>query len=128
MPTRIAEYFREIMFKTGVPREQMFQYLFLGHGKSFFITEDEHMGLCSQDVEPGDVVVALPGSAVPFILHPLEGEADLDGESWSFEGNEGFKTHLFRFMGECYLHERMTGNFMDEESERVGPHEVFLMC
>ncbi|KAK4501894.1 hypothetical protein PRZ48_007703 [Zasmidium cellare] len=128
MPTRIAEYSREIMFKTGVPRERMFQYLFLGHGKSFFITEDEHMGLCSQDVGPGDIVVALPGSAVPFILHPLEGESDLDGESWSFEGDKGFKRHLFRFMGECYLHGRMTSKFMDEESEKVGPHEVFLMC
>ncbi|KXT07664.1 hypothetical protein AC578_10172 [Pseudocercospora eumusae] len=128
MPPRVAEYLRSIMFETVVPRERMFQYLFLGHGKSFFITEDEHMGLCSQDVEPGDIVVALPGSAVPCILHPLDRESDLEGESWSFEGDEAFRKHLFRFMGDCYLHERMTSKFMDEESERLGPHEVFMIC
>ncbi|KAH7317403.1 heterokaryon incompatibility protein-domain-containing protein [Rhexocercosporidium sp. MPI-PUGE-AT-0058] len=128
LPLPIAQHLRSYMFETGFPLHKSFPHLFAGHGKGFFITEDEHMGLCSQDVVPGDIIVALPGSAVPFILHPLENEPDLEGESWLFEGDEDFKKSVFRFMGECYLHERMSSEFLGREKEKVGPAEVFLLC
>ncbi|KAF7542167.1 hypothetical protein G7054_g69 [Neopestalotiopsis clavispora] len=129
LPPRIGKYLLDHLFKSPIPREKQFPFLFLGHGKCFFITEDEHMGLCSPDVEPGDIVVALLGSRVPFVLRPMENHSDLAGENWTLESdNEGFRKTLFRFMGECYLHERMTRDFLKNESENLPPIEIFNIC
>ncbi|ETS78119.1 hypothetical protein PFICI_10181 [Pestalotiopsis fici W106-1] len=129
LPPRIGKHLLDHLFKSGIPREKQFPFLFLGHGKCFFITDDEHMGMCSPDVEPGDIVVALPGSGVPFVLRPMEDQADIEGEDWTFKGDhEGFRKTLFRFMGECYLHGRMTSDFFRHESGNLPPMETFNIC
>jgi hypothetical protein len=125
LPPRIAQHLRSQMFERGIPREKQFPFLFLGHGKCFFITEDERMGLCSPDARPGDLVVGLGGSRVPLVLRPAHNERQPYGEDWTFKGHEELKATMFRLIGECYLHERMTSAFFDDTNVNRANMEVF---
>lgn len=137
LPPKIRQHLLEAAnLGRSITIGKSFPFLFLGGGKCFFITEDEHMGMCSPDVEPGDLVVALFGCATPFILRPMadkpDGEVDMwdlrGGAEWDFQGADYLKKTLFRFMGECYLHERMTSQFLDEASASLPSPEIFNIC
>lgn len=137
LPPRIRQHLLEVLeLKLRIPTEKLFPFRFFGDGKCFFITEDEHMGMCSLDVEPGDLVVALFGWETPFVLRPMADKPDVEGgiwdlrggADWDFEGADGLKKTLFRFMGEYYLHERMTSEFLHEVSASLPSHEIFNIC
>ena len=67
-------------------------------GHSFFITTKGYMGLGSQAMKAGDVVVVLAGGEVPFVLRRA-------GE-------------LFQLVGECYVHGIMNGEAVHKVAER----------
>ncbi|VUC30278.1 unnamed protein product [Clonostachys rosea] len=70
-PPRIAEILKGEPFERAVPQPKLFPLQCRGVGKCFFITEDEHMGLCPPDVRSGDIIIALFGSRLPFVVHPV---------------------------------------------------------
>lgn len=127
-PPRMGEFFKKEMFERGISRDKVFPFLFLGHGKCFFITEDERMGLCPPETRPGDLIVALCGSGVPFVVRPVKNEGDFEEEAWTFEGHEHLKNLTFRFIGECYVHERMSRAYWDDQGDKLGDVEVFNLC
>lgn len=57
------------------------------------------VGLCPCDTKPGDSIVLLAGSDVPFVLRPI-----LDRG----------QTSSWRLVGECYVHEVMYGEAWDD--------------
>lgn len=67
-------------------------------GHSFFTTTKGYMGLGSQAMKAGDVVVILAGGEVPFILRRA-------GE-------------FFQLVGECYVHGIMNGEAVHKVAER----------
>ena len=67
-------------------------------GHSFFTTTKAYMGLGSQAMKAGDVVVILAGGEVPFILRRA-------GE-------------FFQLVGECYVHGIMNGEAVHKVAER----------
>lgn len=128
-PPKIGEFLTSEMFARSISRNSLFPFLFLGHGKCFFITEDERMGLCPVETRPGDIIVALFGSQVPFVVRPVKNEGRFDEDNdWSFEGHELLKDGLFRFIGECYVHERMSKEFLAEYDQELGDMEAFNLC
>lgn len=89
------------------------------------------------DVDLRLSLIIMFGWNTPFVLRPMEDKPDVEGDIWDiregadgdFEGADDFKKALFRFsMGECYLHERMTGEFLDEASASLPSHEIFNVC
>jgi hypothetical protein len=131
LPPRIAEFLRGAPLEQaqkGLSRQKMFPFLFEALGKCFFITEDERMGLCPPETRQGDIVVALFGASVPFMLRPVGNETDFEGAGWDFEGHVKFKEMLYRFIGDCYVHGRMTSAYLDEQMAKGGSDEVFTLC
>ncbi|KAF7550177.1 hypothetical protein G7Z17_g5896 [Cylindrodendrum hubeiense] len=127
-PPRIGEFLKGEMFARGISQTKLFPFLCCGVGKCFFITEDERMGMCPPDTRPGDIIVALFGSRVPFVVRPVRRETKFEGDDWAFEGCEMLKDQLYRFIGECYVHERMTSSFLKEQDTKLGELEVFNLC
>ncbi|KAH6987652.1 heterokaryon incompatibility protein-domain-containing protein [Ilyonectria sp. MPI-CAGE-AT-0026] len=127
-PPRIGELLKVEMFVRGISQTKLFPFLCGGVGKCFFITEDERMGMCPPDTRPGDIIVALFGSRVPFVVRPVRKETKFEGDEWTFEGSEMLKDQLYRFVGECYVHERMTSSFLRDQAMKLGEAEVFNLC
>lgn len=127
-PPKIGQLLRTEMFERGIPRDKVFPFLFLGHGKCFFITEDERMGLCPPETQPGDIIVALYSSGVPFVVRPVNNETGPKGEDWTFGASQQLRDQLFRFIGECYVHERMTRAFFEDQGDKFGEDEIFNLC
>ena len=71
MPEKIHNFLLGEPLKRKIPRRMLFPYLFRAQGKCFFMTEDERFGLCPPTTRPGDIIVALYGGLVPFVLRPV---------------------------------------------------------
>jgi hypothetical protein len=116
------------LFERPVPQPKLFPLQCRGVGKCFFITEDERMGLCPPDVRSGDIIIALFGSRLPFVIRPVRQETNFEGDDWLFEGSEELKDHLYRLIGESYLHEQMTSSFFKDQGMESRQMEVFNLC
>lgn len=127
-PSRIGELLKAELFTKAISQTQLFPFLCHGVGKCFFITEGERVGLCPPDTRPGDVIVALFGSRVPFVVRLVRKEPEFEGDDWAFEGCEMLKDQLCRFIGECYVHECMTSAFFRDQEVNSGEGEVFNFC
>lgn len=127
-PPRIADILKGELFERPVPQPKLFPLQCRGVGKCFFITEDERMGLCPPDVRSGDIIIALFGSRLPFVIRPVRQETNFEGDDWLFEGSEELKDHLYRLIGECYLHEQMTSSFFKDQGMESRQMEVFNLC
>lgn len=125
LPEKIRSFLLGRPLERKIPRRMLFPYLFRAQGKCFFMTEDERFGLCPPTTRPGDVVVALFGGQVPFVLRPVINEADFEGNAWAFKGCEQLRRRVYRMVGECYLHERMTSSFFNDKHAEMGDDEVF---
>ena len=125
LPEKFPKYLLGEPLKRRIPRRMLFPYLFRAQGKCFFMTEDERFGLCPPTTRPGDIVVALFGGQVPFVLRPVVNEEDFEGNAWTFKGCEQLRRRVYRMVGECYFHERMTSSFFNDEYAEMGDDEVF---
>ena len=125
IPQKIGDVLKENLFARSIPQPKMLPFLVAGVGKCFFITEDERMGLCPPDTRPGDVIVAFHGSGVPFVLRPVRKDQNFDGLDWSFEGCEQLKDMTYRFIGECYVHECMSSDFLEDQNAKLEAPKVF---
>ncbi|KAH8598609.1 heterokaryon incompatibility protein-domain-containing protein [Bisporella sp. PMI_857] len=65
------------------------------NGKRIFVTSNGYLGLGSEYVEPGDVVVIILGAKMPFVLRKAEGQT-------------------FMLIGESYVHGIMDGEVMND--------------
>ncbi|KAJ9144628.1 hypothetical protein NKR23_g5850 [Pleurostoma richardsiae] len=72
--------------------------------RSLILTERGFMGLAPLTVRAGDVVCVIRGCDVPLVLRPVPGE-------------DGALSH-YRFVGECYVHGIMYGDFARAASSR----------
>jgi hypothetical protein len=81
--------------------------------------------MCPPDTEPGDIILMLHGAKVPFVVRPVVNEGYSEDTDWSFPGSDLLKDTSYRFIGDCYLHERMTKAFVDEHGDELGESEVF---
>jgi hypothetical protein len=61
---------------------------------------------------PDNEVWAIAGADVPFVLRPIE-------------SNDGLKT--FRLIGDCYLHEYMQGEMMEDDPNIVQKLELIVL-
>jgi hypothetical protein len=125
LPEKIRDFLLGRPLERKIRRRMLFPYLFRAHGKCFFMTEDERFGLCPPTTRSGDIVVALFGGQVPFVLRPVTNEADFEGNAWTFKGCEKLRRGVYRIVGECYLHERMTSSFFHDEHAKMGDDELF---
>jgi hypothetical protein len=62
-----------------------------------FLSTTGYVGLCSEDVEPGDEIVIVIGADVPYAVRPRD-----DGESYTL-------------VGECHVYGIMYGEFMQQD-------------
>ena len=131
LPPRIAKFLKGAPLQQaqeGLRREKLFPFLYHALGKCFFITEDERMGLCPPGTRQGDVVVALFGASVPFVIRPVGNEPDFEGNEWDFEGHAEFTGMLYRYIGDCYVHGSMTSEYLKDKMAKGGRDEVFTLC
>jgi hypothetical protein len=77
--------------------------------RCLFVTSTEMLGIGPEAMIPGDVVVVLHGSPVPFVLRPV--------------GNG-----LWRLVGECYLYDVNEGRVHREWEEKGSVSEKFIIC
>jgi hypothetical protein len=66
------------------------------NGRCFFLIKKGHMGLGPEGIQEKDTVAILLGGSVPFVLREQETQ--------------------FSLVGECYVHEAMRGEVIDDES------------
>lgn len=59
---------------------------------------------------------------------PTNVKNGFEGDDWAFDGHQMLKGSLFRFIGECYVHGRMSSSFYEDKSARLGEMEVFNLC
>ena len=85
-------------------------YLNSVHGKHLCLTVDERIGVCSRETRKGDVIVSLFGSNLAFVLRPLEG-----------------KEGCWRFIGECYVHGRVSKDYLVKILGLGAELEIFNM-
>ncbi|KIX00347.1 uncharacterized protein Z518_10486 [Rhinocladiella mackenziei CBS 650.93] len=94
------------------------------HAPCFIQTSAGDEGLCPAAARPGDVIVALYGSRVPYILRPLPQES-------SHTDDAGATIHLsYQLVGECYLENYMYGKAVkeDDNGEQQGcPEKTFYL-
>ena len=83
------------------------------------------MGMCPPGTRRDDLIVMLEGSCVPFVVRPIRTEAVLKDEDWNFEGSDLLKDQTYRFIGECFVHGRMSSKYLEEHEDHFGPPEVF---
>ncbi|KAK1830651.1 heterokaryon incompatibility protein-domain-containing protein [Podospora conica] len=63
-------------------------------GRQLMLTAHDRWGLAPEDAENGDILVVMPGGAVPYVLRKRQ---------------VGGVENLYQFMGECYVHGCMDG-------------------
>jgi hypothetical protein len=80
--------------------------------------------MCAPEAQEGDIVVALFGSGVPFVLRPLDADSDSDSDSRKWP--EG-KVRCWRFIGECYIHGNMNSAYLDKLMAEEADEELFHM-
>ena len=78
------------------------------HGNTLFITSTEMLVLGPENMLPGDVVVILHGTPIPFVLRPVS-----DG--------------LWRLVGECYVYDVNEGRIHREWEEKGSVSEEFCI-
>ena len=80
--------------------------------RALFLTEGSGLGLGPVSYEPDDEVWAIAGADVPFVLRPVESD-------------DGSKT--FRLLGDCYLHECMHGEMIEDDPDIVQKLEPIVL-
>lgn len=85
-------------------------------GKCFFFTRKARLGLCPTGTKIGDMVVALFGGKVLYVLRPRDG---------AVAPSESEPQPQFQFVGECYLHSCMDGQEVRNLCQGGGSSEVF---
>lgn len=84
-------------------------------GKYLFISDEWRQGLGLPEVQPGDVIVALFGGRVPYILRPKKPkQPEYETEDLEWE-----------FIGECFLHGRMSRSIVDARIQNGAQAEIF---
>ena len=73
-----------------------------------FITSKGYFGLCPRATEQGDLIVALYGGSVLYILHPVS--PHLASTSLPLSTGTGCLS-----IGECYVHGLMDGSVVNKE-------------
>jgi hypothetical protein len=84
------------------------------HSECFFNTPDGLTGLCPPSARRGDLVVVLHGGRVPYLLR--------------HQRTAGKDTIQYKFVGECYLCDYMTGRAIREQQEKNLQAEVFELA
>ena len=77
--------------------------------RCLFVTSKDILGFGPQAMIPGDVVVVLHGSQVPFVLRPVD-------------------NGLWRLVGECYHYDVNEGRVHREWEEKGSVSEKFTIC
>lgn len=84
-------------------------------GKYLFISDEWRQGLGLPEVQPGDVIVALFGGRVPYILRPKKPkQPEYETEDLEWE-----------FIGECFLHGMMSRSIVDARIQNGAQAEIF---
>jgi len=111
-PRTTAEYdtlleVQNMFNKVGSP----FQFLFgqASFSRRLAVTVDGYLAAVPALTEPGDVIVAVLGAQVPFVLRP----ASATGQA--------VDASIYRLVGECYAH-----GMMDGEAFRLGREEEWV--
>ena len=83
----------------------------LWHNRSFFVTENGLMGLCSARGQVGDAVVVFLGADLPSVLRERSGDPDDENELPDIEGKrKGKMVEVgYRFVCEAYVDGVMDG-------------------
>jgi hypothetical protein len=68
--------------------------------RSLFRTKGCNLGMGPMSYEPNDEVWVIAGADVPFVLRPIEGDD---------------RSKTFRLVGDCYLHEYMQGEMIEDD-------------
>jgi len=79
------------------------------HNRTLFYTDDGYLGFASHTIQPGDEVWLLCGAYTPYILRPTE------------------KPGTYTVHGDCYLHNFMRGEMLDDRyglREKIGPVRI----
>jgi hypothetical protein len=77
--------------------------------RALITTETGYLGLAPIAVRPGDVVAILSGCKCPVVLRP-----------W-YKG-------MFQIVGECYIHELMDGEILNQEGDENVSQRDFILC
>ncbi|KAF2090383.1 hypothetical protein K490DRAFT_63263 [Saccharata proteae CBS 121410] len=115
IPMRVRKYLETFVDKMIPHLVFLFSSQFQCCGRCFFISTEGQLGLCPPSTRVDDVIVALWGGRVPFVLRPREA-----GKNGDEPGVGGWE-----FVGECYLHGRMEGNSVDERLAAGVSEQVF---
>jgi hypothetical protein len=82
--------------------------LSLGH-RALITTETGYLGLAPIAVRPGDVVAILSSCKCPVVLRPCYNS-------------------MFQVVGECYIHELMDGEILNQERDGHVSQREFILC
>jgi len=91
------------------------------HGKRFFVTDSGHIGLAPATSQVGDLVVALEGGPVPFVLRSHEGGDNVKASSGCPDG-----VGVTGLVGECYAHGVQVAKLWDAESNSLNILEIVI--
>jgi hypothetical protein len=83
-------------------------------GQQFFTTERGYMGYGPPNLQPGDDVCVIFGGLAPFALRKRKGDAPSTSEG-----------STYKLVGECYLHEIMHGEAIEELRVGTLKKEIF---
>ncbi|KAH6648755.1 heterokaryon incompatibility protein-domain-containing protein [Truncatella angustata] len=81
-------------------------------GRKFFITPKGYFGLGPKNTKPGDRIIALPGSQVPFVMRE--------------ESTKNFQ-HAWRLIGESFVHGVMNGEIIAQWKSGVLKSETIVL-
>ncbi|KAH8201172.1 hypothetical protein TruAng_004640 [Truncatella angustata] len=81
-------------------------------GRKFFITQKGYFGLGPKNTKPGDRIIALPGSQVPFVMRE--------------ESTKNFQ-HAWRLIGESFVHGVMNGEIIAQWKSGVLKSETIVL-
>lgn len=117
LPPRIRQQLTEALpAEDALERAQDFaEMAHESSGRRFFVTETGRLGLCPLGTRSTDVVVALLGGRVPYVLR----RDDADGIQGDGVGGE------WTFVGECYINGMMDGTHVKAKFDDGRSTEVF---
>ena len=70
------------------------------------------IGLVPDQTYAGDIVCVLSGAETPFVLRPVNDDGEAIGK------NRPHKSGKYRFIGECYIHGAMHGEYIGSEEDK----------
>jgi hypothetical protein len=97
---------RDIFMNMGPSYEDQAEAIFYNcHGKRFFVTDTGHIGMAPETAEVGDLVIAIKGSNVLFVVRPSAGQ-----QSGSYAGSDSRVVNLIR---KCYVQGMRATKFLE---------------